>query len=170
MQINKKFAAGIATGALLLSISTPAVFAGYDHSDQNSYESKNYSASNHGGYGYHSHKLFTQLHGEEEVPGPGDPNGYGITKVKVDHDNGKVCVNIRVLNIAPATKAHIHEGEEGVAGPVVVTLPTPNEHGRASGCVSVSSELAEDIADNPSDYYVNIHNSEYPDGAVRGQL
>ncbi len=29
---------------------------------------------------------------------------------------------------------------------------------------------AADIATHPEDYYVNVHNAEFPGGAVRGQL
>jgi hypothetical protein len=31
-------------------------------------------------------------------------------------------------------------------------------------------ELVADIAANPSEYYVNVHNKPYPAGAIRGQL
>jgi hypothetical protein len=33
----------------------------------------------------------------------------------------------------------------------------------------LQSELDAIIAD-PSNYYVNVHNSPFPDGAIRGQL
>jgi hypothetical protein len=31
-------------------------------------------------------------------------------------------------------------------------------------------EDAKDIVQTPENYYVNVHNAEYPGGAVRGQL
>jgi hypothetical protein len=56
-----------------------------------------------------------------------------------------------------------------VAGDVVVEL-RPSTLDISSGCTSVDPELVGDIAANPWEYYVNVHNVPYPDGAIRGQL
>ncbi len=53
---------------------------------------------------------------------------------------------------------------------MVVPLTAPDESGFSSGCAEVSREVALDILKNPEDYYVNVHNAEYPAGARRGQL
>jgi hypothetical protein len=81
----------------------------------------------------------------------------------------EVCFELTVSGIAPATAAHIHAGPAGVAGPVVVGL-TPPTSGTSSGCVSADSTLIKAIIQNPEQYYVNVHNAEFPAGAVRGQL
>jgi hypothetical protein len=52
---------------------------------------------------------------------------------------------------------------------VVVPLAPPTG-GSSSGCAEVSRELALAILKSPSDYYVNVHNAEFPAGALRGQL
>jgi hypothetical protein len=111
---------------------------------------------------------FTQLSGAEEVPGPGDPDGRGFALIRVDTDDGTICYKLLVRRIDPATAAHIHVGPPGVAGPVVQGLEAPSD-GFSSGCVD-NDDLADALADNPSNYYVNVHNSPYPAGAVRGQL
>jgi hypothetical protein len=36
--------------------------------------------------------------------------------------------------------------------------------------VEVDRELALAILKHPADYYVNVHNAEFPAGAARGQL
>jgi CHRD domain len=113
--------------------------------------------------------LSATLTGAAEVPGPGDPDGTGSATLTVNPGLGQICYELTVSGIAPATAAHIHVGAAGVAGPVVVTLAPPTD-GTSSGCVGVSRELALAILTNPSGYYVNVHNADYPAGAVRGQL
>lgn len=115
-------------------------------------------------------KLQTTLTGAAEVPGPGDSNGAGTAEITVNAGQTRVCYKLRVRNIAVATAAHIHEGARTVAGPVKVTLGTPNASGTSSGCVTVTRALALEILKRPADYYVNVHNAEFPNGAVRGQL
>jgi hypothetical protein len=109
------------------------------------------------------------LSGAAEVPGPGDPDGWGAVSISVNIGQSVVCYRLRVANIAPATAAHIHVGAAGVAGPVVVPLAAPTS-GQSNGCASVSRELAKAILTEPANYYVNVHNADYPAGAVRGQL
>ncbi len=112
----------------------------------------------------------TTLKGRNEVPGPGDRDAWGSVTVRVNTRTNQVCTWMQVHNIAPATAAHIHWGNVGVAGPIVVTLPTPNANGWASGCMSISHNLAVNLVNHPSHYYVNVHNAHFPDGAARGQL
>ena len=56
-----------------------------------------------------------------------------------------------------------------MACPVVLGLQPPTD-GSSGGCVEVGRTLAKDILKNPADYYVNVHNAEFPAGALRGQL
>ncbi len=71
----------------------------------------------------------------------------------------------------PATGAHIHAGDASIAGPVVVALDPPDETGVSAGCVTdVERALVKAIRKHPADYYVNVHTSDFPAGAVRGQL
>ncbi len=114
----------------------------------------------------------TELTGEAEVPGPGDPDGSGAAFVVVDEEASEICFALVVANITlPATAAHIHVGEEGVPGDVVVPLAAPDEVGTAYGCVSgVVPDLIAAIVADPAGYYVNVHTEDFPAGAVRGQL
>jgi hypothetical protein len=114
-------------------------------------------------------KLSTTLTGAAEVPGPGDPDGSGTAQVTVNVGQRSVCYTVTVANIAAPTAAHIHEAPAGQAGPVVVPLAAPTD-GSSSGCATVDRELAKEILKRPSDYYVNVHNADFPAGAVRGQL
>ncbi|MBW3615139.1 MAG: DUF4394 domain-containing protein [Actinobacteria bacterium] len=109
------------------------------------------------------------LRGSAEVPGPGDPDGRAAFAL-FDFTRDEICYSLRVDNIAAATAAHIHEAPAGVAGPVLVTLVTPDANGVVSACQDVDPAIIADIVENPQNYYVNIHNAEFPGGAVRGQL
>ena len=113
--------------------------------------------------------LSTTLSGAAEVPGPGDTDGSGTATITLNHGQGQVCFELTVSNIAPATAAHIHEGAADKAGPVVVGLTAPTE-GTSKDCVSLDKEKIKAIMQNPSAYYINVHNADFPDGAVRGQL
>ena len=108
------------------------------------------------------------LTGAAEVPGPGDDDGTGFANVFVQQ--GELCYDINVLDIAPATAAHIHEGAVGESGPPVVPLEPPSAEGAVDGCAPADAELLQRIAANPGGFYVNVHNDEFPDGALRGQL
>ncbi len=112
--------------------------------------------------------LTASLTGASEVPSA-DPDGSGTVVVRVNTGKGVVCYELTVTGIDTAIAAHIHHAPAGVNGPVVVPLQAPSE-GSSSGCVEVVRSLAKDIASNPADYYVNVHNIDYPAGAIRGQL
>jgi hypothetical protein len=113
--------------------------------------------------------LSTSLSGFEEVPGPGDPDGSGNGRFILNQGQGQICYQIFVNNIAPATAAHIHRGPRGVAGPVVVPLQAPTS-GASNGCATVAADLIKEIRQNPEAFYVNVHNADYPSGAIRGQF
>lgn len=113
--------------------------------------------------------LKTDLTGAAEVPGPGDPDGSGAAKLNFNADRSEICYKLTVNDIAPATGAHIHIGSADVAGPVVQGLMPPTD-GMSKACVVVSSTLFSAILANPANYYVNVHNAQFPAGAVRGQL
>ncbi|MFN2385381.1 MAG: CHRD domain-containing protein, partial [Thermoanaerobaculia bacterium] len=107
--------------------------------------------------------------GPIEVP-PGDPDGTGVAVVRI---NGNIVQwEVGVANIAAPTVGHIHRGGPGVAGPVVIGFdPLIFRNGVASGSATVTDQaLLDEIRANPGGFYVNIHNGEFPGGAVRGQL
>jgi 5'-nucleotidase len=112
------------------------------------------------------------LAGDWEVPGPGDDDGTGSARITLNEGQRRVCWEIKAADITlPAAAAHIHRGAVGVAGPVVVTLSPPGADGTSSGCRSgVDRALIADITENQQNYYVNVHTSDFPAGAIRGQL
>ena len=113
--------------------------------------------------------LTTALTGAAEIPGPGDTDGTGTATITLNHGQGEVCFELTVDKIAAANAAHIHEGAVDKAGPPIANL-TPPTTGTSKGCVPLDKEKIKDIIQNPQNYYINVHNAEFPDGAVRGQL
>lgn len=115
--------------------------------------------------------LGAALSGANGVP-PADPDGTGFARIWLNQGRGEVCWSIHVENITlPATAAHIHSGAAGVNGPLVVTLSAPDAQGNAAGCATgVDPALIKAIRQHPRQYYVNVHTTDYPAGAVRGQL
>ena len=115
-----------------------------------------------------ANKTFTvSMSGKAETP-KGDPDGSGTAKITLEPSVGKVCFKITWSKIGTPTAAHIHQGKKGVAGPVVIPLfATPPKH---SGCVKADKKLIGKIAKSPGSYYVNVHNTKYPAGALRAQL
>jgi hypothetical protein len=131
------------------------------------------SAAHHPG----AHILMVELTGEAEVPGPGDPDATGTVAILVVPAADLICYQLTWQNIdGTVFGAHIHEGAEDEAGPIVVTLfggplgPSTAFSGTGSFQSCTRSAEADDIAENPGNYYVNIHSDVYPGGAIRGQL
>jgi len=119
-------------------------------------------------------QLSTKLKGNEEVT-DGDKNGRGEAFAAVRKPKKrKLCFAISWEKIGPPTAAHIHKGAEGADGPVKVTLfedaaGLPGES--ADGCVKgINERIAKKLRKTPENFYVNVHNAEFPGGAIRGQL
>ena len=113
----------------------------------------------------------TTLTGAAEVPGPGDSNATGTVKITLNHGQERVCFEFsNVTNVdGTIVAAHIHRAPVGVAGPVVVPLFAGALD--EEGCVNnVNPDLIKDIIQHPAGYYVNIHSTVFPAGAIRGQL
>jgi len=116
-------------------------------------------------------RVFTiAMTGESESPA-GDPVGTGTATVRLRAGQAQVCFTFAVQNITlPAAGAHIHSGAQGTAGPIVVGLVAPGASAASRGCVAASRAVVSSILANPSGFYVNVHTTDFPAGAIRGQL
>jgi len=110
------------------------------------------------------------LLGVAERPEPGDADGGGTATIRIRRNQGQVCFRYTVRDVETITAAHIHRGNATVAGPVIVTLRPPNATGVASGCVAANRALVNQIRLNRGSFYVNVHNADFPGGAIRAQL
>ena len=66
------------------------------------------------------------------------------------------------------TLAHIHYVSDGSIA-VPLTLPDPFT-GTATGCSDAPRALVKQILMHPQNFYVNVHTTTYPTGAIRGTL
>src|SRR2546422_3549 len=109
------------------------------------------------------------LSGEAESPA-GDPVGTGTATVRLRTGQAQACYQLAAKDLPAAAAAHIHRGDAGAAGPVVIPLRTPNASGTSSGCATTTRALVGSILGDPGSFYVNVHTSAFPAGAIRGQL
>jgi hypothetical protein len=111
-------------------------------------------------------ELAAKLLGRNEVPKvPGA--GHGIVNLTLSSAKGTVCWTFELVGVAKPAAAHIHKGRAGKSGPVFIPLGRAY---RAKGCQKASKAMLDAVESNPNAFYVNVHNSRYPNGAVRGQL
>ncbi|MPZ59018.1 MAG: CHRD domain-containing protein [Rhizobiales bacterium] len=120
--------------------------------------------------------FFAILKGGNEVSAggqanAGDPDGYGSASV-VFRSNGRICYSIIVMRIDRPTAAHIHRGNAGVNGPIVVPLTPPvgGSLGHVSDCIAIDPAVGGNIRNDSAGFYVNVHTGQFPGGALRGQL
>jgi hypothetical protein len=121
--------------------------------------------------------LQAKLDGRQEVPvagkpAVGDPDGTATGLVKVQGD--RVTFAFTWKGITAPTLGHIHQGGKGTNGDVKVPLfgtAMPDTVTAAAGAVTVSDPaIADAIRANPTGFYLNLHTTQFPGGAVRGQL
>lgn len=137
-------------------------------------------------------KTFTaHLNSANEVP-PVTSEGQGQAIFKLSEDGTTLHYKLIVANIRNVTQAHIHCGEAGVNGTVVVFLYGFNAAGAtvngvlaegditsaniirrpdAANCVG-GLQTFEDLIGRlqTGRAYVNVHTLAYPAGEIRGQI
>lgn len=145
----------------------------------NNSNGNNSNGGNNGGNGTYIPVIFnTELTGEQEVPPHVTyASGNGIatlnssrTAINYDFTVNGVCDEL--------TGAHFHLAPIGQTGPIVKDLNIQSlgdNNYRLQGTWSrtdanqpLTNDLVQAFLNN--DIYVNVHNSVYPEGEVRGQL
>src|SRR5437660_1721332 len=114
-----------------------------------------------------------------------------MTYVRIDRDStgnvvgGAVSFNLNYNMGGPTTFTglHIHNAKIGVNGPVVINtgISGANPVTSTAGFGSVNREIEirpgdsafdflRGLVENPENYYVNIHTTDFPGGVIRAQL
>jgi hypothetical protein len=127
--------------------------------------------------------------GDQEAPGPGDLDGFGtgtLTLIPPGEPGGGIYGTIEwnffYQDIGAPSAMHIHgpDGSFGQPAPIFINLGV----GTSGGPGTLTGRLDDfngwptvydspqifAILSDPSDYYVNIHNGDFPAGALRAQI
>lgn len=98
--------------------------------------------------------------------------GYAKGTVSVNTATNEVCYRITDKGLGLIGAAHIHAGKKGVNGGIVVNLNVKafNSMSMNPACVKVTPAVAKSLYKFPAAYYLNVHTSAFPNGAVRAQL
>ena len=106
------------------------------------------------------------LGGSDEVP-PVTTSATATGSVKVADDK-TVSGSVTTKGIM-ATAAHIHEGEMGKNGPVVIAL---TKSGEDKWLVPAGAKFSDAQYESykAGKLYVNVHSAAHKDGEIRGQL
>jgi hypothetical protein len=127
-------------------------------------------------------KFVKSLTGQAEIDGgrlTADMDGRGTAEVTVNVGQGRVCWNLQDLaNLDPLIASHIHQAPANGSGPIKISFFNFGEPIDLEGCTEIPGTTAFpfdrarliDISEHPENYYVNVHTSAYPAGAIRGQL
>lgn len=125
-------------------------------------------------YDYDEVQLATDLSGDEVVDGDPDPGGEADAEIDINLETDEVCFDIEWEDTDAPNEAHIHEGESGETGDVAVDLTQGFDPAQIAddeeveGCFQEDDhDTLQDIADNPEDYYIDLHSDN---GDLRGQL
>ena len=121
-----------------------------------------------------------QMRAENEPNGASTSESKGHAQVMVLAD-GTIEFTFTINNKSSETftRAHIHKAPAGANGPIHWDFLEP-----ANPATSISDQPSQlrgvararaaavlaDLLANPSGYYVNVHSTTFPGGAVRGQL
>jgi len=122
--------------------------------------------------------------GDQVVPGPGDPDGFGdpgaydpavlIKAGFAGGTGGKIdSGDLAWLGVGEPTAIHIHRGGPGEAGPVFLELPVrfcPTCGPWAYATTTLPECKLLRFLKNPFQYYIDGHTAEFPDGAMRSQF
>ena len=129
-------------------------------------------------------KFVADLSVSQVVP-PIDSEATGNAEFESNTDRSSISYTVNVTDINAVKAAHIHIGEIGQNGPIVVSLFNPETPtGQLSGLLSkgnITSDKLEgpmagkqlsDLIDvmKSEGAYVNVHTQQNPDGEIRGQI
>ena len=121
-----------------------------------------------------------QMQADQEPNGASTSESKGHAQIKIYADGTmEFTFTINNKSDETLTRAHIHKAAAGSNGPIHWDFleagnPVANVTGQPAQLRGVARARAAavlaDLLANPSNYYVNVHSTAFPGGAVRGQI
>jgi hypothetical protein len=98
----------------------------------------------------------------------GSPNGSALAVVTTNASTNQLCWQFSQLkNVSSPTVARLFRNFAGATG--TGGFPLGRRY-KSSGCIHLESITLGLIGEKPNQFWINIHSTRYPFGAVRGQL
>ena len=105
------------------------------------------------------------------VPVPPNSEGAGSFAAQSNLGQGRICWRITVTGLTDVTAAHIHYRTGAKARQIAVPLRLPTPFSAPTkGCTNAPRALVRQILRLPGAFYVNVHTTTYPNGAISGML
>jgi hypothetical protein len=117
------------------------------------------------------------------TPNQGDPDGMAIGTIRLDNGTGTgttgsavITLTLSALDVGTIdlTGHHIHMALATTTGAIVIDFGDPDtiRSGNVlSGTITgLPAATITSIFANPGNFYYNLHNAQFPAGAVRDQL
>ena len=104
-----------------------------------------------------------------------DKTGTASGKISINFSQNSLCYQFRLNGLNNLTGAHIHailknNKMESVQDEVFVGLDPRALSSGTKVCINSDNQTLSSIGQNPSHYFLMIHTSKYPDGAIGGVL
>ena len=124
------------------------------------------------------------LSGKDEVP-PTESNASAWAKFQSVDNDSQLSYWVSIVGLKEITGAHLHKGSVGQNGDIVAVLSEAKSAEGGNETISLKGNITKDGLQGPlegkevSDLvslmrngsaYVNVHNNEYKDGVIRGQI
>jgi len=106
------------------------------------------------------------LSGAEEIP-PVTVSRTGEAKLTLSGDLKTLGYTVTVSNLDNITAAHIHNAPKGQNGPVIIPIASAPFTTISGEAALTSDQLDALFSEN---LYVNVHTTQNPGGAIRGQI
>lgn len=126
-----------------------------------------------------------------QVPGEGDPDGRANATLRLEPERETVCLGANWRDLqGDVTALHIHRAPEGQTGPHHIEILNDERltgaWNQVEFCVQVTgghhaqeagghhgaepADVIQAVVDDPEQFYLNVHTTAFPEGAIRGQI